>query len=47
MSSYVERFLGAMRGAFSRKAAWGWFVVVFVGLALRSDMFGVSSIVRA
>jgi hypothetical protein len=47
MIRYVERFLWAMRGVFSRQAAWVWFVVVFVGLAVRGDTFGVSSIVRA
>jgi hypothetical protein len=47
MIDYVERWLGAMRGAFSRKAAWGWFAVVFVGFVVRGETFGVSSIVRA
>jgi len=47
MIGYVERFLWAMRGAFSRKATWVWFVVVFVGFVVRGDTFGVSSIVRA
>jgi hypothetical protein len=47
MIGYVERFLWAMRGVFSRKATWVWFVVVFVGFVVRGDTFGVSSIVRA
>jgi len=47
MIGYVERFLWAMRGAFSRRATWGWFGVVFVGLVVRGDSLGVSSIVRA
>lgn len=47
MIKYVEDFLKAMRPAFSRKATFVWFVIVFVGFVVRSDNFGVSSIVRA
>jgi hypothetical protein len=47
MIKYLESLLKAMRPAFSRQATFVWFVVVFVGFALRNDTFGVSSIVRA
>ena len=43
----MENFLRAMRPAFSWQATFVWFVIVFVGFLLRSDTFGVSSIVRA
>jgi len=47
MFKYLENFLRTMRPAFSRKATFVWFVIVFVGFLLRNDTFGVSSIVRA
>ena len=47
MLEVLENFLRAMRPAFSRQATSAWFVIVFVGFLLRSDTFGVSSIVRA
>lgn len=46
MIEYVESFLCAMRPAFSRQATFVWFVVAFAGFILRTDNFGVSSIVR-
>jgi len=47
MLEELKRFLVFMRPAFSRQATYCWFVVVFVGFILRSDTYGVSSIVRA
>ena len=47
MLKELERFLLFMRPAFSRQASFVWFVVVFVGFICRSDVYGVSSIVRA
>lgn len=47
MTGYLKRFLMAMRPAFTRKAAFLWFVCVFAGLILRTDDLGVTSIVRA
>ena len=35
------------KGCFSRQAAFKWFVVVIIGLMIRSDSLGVSSIIRA
>jgi len=47
MLKELERFLMFMRPAFSRQATYHWFVIVFAGFILRTDIFGVSSIVRA
>jgi hypothetical protein len=47
MVDELRRLLEFMRPAFSRRATYNWFVIVVVGLLLRSDTFGVSSIVRA
>lgn len=42
----LKGFLAFMRPAFSHRAAYCWFVVVFVGFILRNDTYGVSSIIR-
>jgi hypothetical protein len=47
MLKELERFFLFMRPAFSRRASFVWFVVVFVGFISRSDVYGVSSIIRA
>ena len=47
MFDELKRCLAHMESAFSRKATYGWFVVVFVGFLVRTDTWGVSSIVRA
>jgi len=47
MIGYLTRFMTAMRPAFTREAAFAWFVAVFAGLILRTDDYGVTSIVRA
>ena len=47
MFEELNRFLVFMRPAFSRRATYCWFVLVFVGFILRADNFGVSSIIRA
>lgn len=47
MIRYLETLLGAMRPAFSRRASFMWFVVVFAGFVARNDDYGVTSIVRA
>jgi len=47
MFDELNRFLMFMRPAFSRRATYHWFVVVFIGLVMRSDTYGVSSIIRA
>jgi hypothetical protein len=47
MEKYLVGFLEMTRGAFSRKATFAWFVVVFAGLTVRTDWLGVTSIIRA
>lgn len=47
MLEELSRFFLFMRPAFSRRAAYGWFVIVCAGFLLRQDDYGVSSIVRA
>lgn len=47
MLEELKHFLVFIRPAFSRRATYCWFVLVFVGFILRTDNFGVSSIVRA
>lgn len=47
MLEELKRFLVLMQPAFSRRATYCWFVVVFVGLIVRTDNFGVSSIIRS
>jgi hypothetical protein len=47
MIAQLEEFFMWMRPAFSRRATYAWFVIVSVGFVVRTDNFGVSSIVRA
>jgi len=47
MIGYLASFMNAMRPAFAREAAFAWFVAVFAGLVLRTDDYGVTSVVRA
>lgn len=47
MRTHVRRFLLSLRPAFSRQAAHAWCMIAFLGLLLRSEALGVSSIVRA
>ncbi|OGJ89693.1 MAG: hypothetical protein A2487_01145 [Candidatus Raymondbacteria bacterium RifOxyC12_full_50_8] len=47
MISYLEQLLQALRPAFSRQAAFGWFIIAIVGFVMRTDTYGVSSIIRA
>lgn len=46
MFQQIEQLLGRFRPCFSRKAAFGWFVIVVVGFMLRGDHLGVTSIIR-
>lgn len=47
MSEFLVGYLWEFQSVFTRRAAFAWFVVVFTGLALRTDWLGVTSIVRA
>ena len=46
MFQQIEQYLTQFRSCFSRKAAFGWFVIVIVGFMLRSDQLGVTSVIR-
>lgn len=46
MLAFIENALSGFRDCFSRKAAFKWFVLAVVGLMLRSDHLGVTSIIR-
>lgn len=47
MQIYLDTFFLFLRPAFSRKATFAWFVVIFAGFIARYDAYGVTSIVRA
>jgi hypothetical protein len=46
MLKFMNEILSTFRTCFSRTAAFEWFVVIVVGLMVRSDHLGVTSIVR-
>jgi len=46
MFHYLTTFLLYFRPCFSREATFNWFIIVFAGLMLREDNFGVTSIIR-
>ncbi|THF72390.1 transposase [Cohnella fermenti] len=46
MLPYLDKIMQEFRSCFSKQAAFHWFVIVVLGLMLRSDALGVSSIVR-
>jgi hypothetical protein len=46
MIKYMNDILSSFRDGFSRIAAFEWFVVIVVGLMVRTDTLGVTSIVR-
>ena len=46
MWEYVNSVLMSFRGCFNREIAFYWFVIIVVGLMLRSDYAGITSIVR-
>ena len=43
---YIDNILKEFRPCFSRKAPFAWFMIVIIGLMIRSDHLGVSSIIR-
>src|SRR4051794_8867891 len=46
MLKFMNEVLSAFRNCFSRAAAFEWFVVIVVGLMVRTDTLGVTSIIR-
>jgi len=48
MLKYIDSILCAFRTCFSREATYKWFIIVIIGLMLRSDQLGVTtSVMRA
>lgn len=46
MLNFIENVLCHFECCFSRKAAFRWFVTITIGLMLRSDKLGVTSVIR-
>ena len=46
MLKFIENILLCFRPCFSRKAAFSWFVTIIVGFMVRSDMLGITSVIR-
>ncbi len=46
MLNFIENILYHFESCFSRKATFRWFVTITIGLMLRSDKLGVTSIIR-
>jgi len=46
MLKFMNEVLSAFRVCFTRTAAFEWFVVIVVGLMVRSDHLGMTSVVR-
>jgi len=46
MWAYIDDMLQGFRRCFSREASFRWFMIVVVGFMVRSDHYGVTSIVR-
>jgi hypothetical protein len=46
MITSVASILGDLCPCFSRQAAFKWFVIVIIGLLIRCDHLGITSIVR-
>lgn len=46
MLNFIDKFLCCFESCFSRKAAFRWFVTITLGLMLRSDQLGITSVIR-
>jgi hypothetical protein len=46
MFKFLDSFLMDFRICFSRKQAFHWFVVIVIGLMIRSDHQGITSVIR-
>jgi len=46
MLNFIENVLCHFKSCFSRKATFNWFVAITIGLMLRSDKLGVTSVTR-
>ncbi|MEG0502590.1 MAG: transposase, partial [Cellulosilyticaceae bacterium] len=43
---YVVHLLHLLFNCFTRQASFNWFVIIIIGLMLRSDTLGLTSIMR-
>lgn len=46
MLNFIDKILCCFESCFSRKAAFRWFVTITIGLMLRSDQLGITSVIR-
>lgn len=46
MMNFIDKVLYCFETCFSRKAAFRWFVIITIGLMLRSDKLGLTSVIR-
>lgn len=46
MLEYIEKNLNYFKSCFSRQSSFQWFVVIIVGLMIRSDKLGTTSVIR-
>ncbi len=46
MLNFIDKILFSFESCFSREAAFRWFVILTVGLMLRSDKLGVTCVIR-
>lgn len=46
MLKYIDEILKNFKTCFARRASFNWFVVVVIGLMIRSDTLGLTSIIR-
>lgn len=46
MWNFINEILAAFKPCFSRRASWCWFCTIIIGLMLRSDTLGITSIIR-
>lgn len=46
MLNFIDKVLCHFESCFSRKASFCWFIIITVGLMLRSDQLGITSVIR-
>ncbi|WP_297426462.1 LuxR C-terminal-related transcriptional regulator [Clostridium sp.] len=46
MWNLLNKILANFKECFSRQASFNWFVIIIIGLMLRSDSLGLASIIR-
>lgn len=46
MLKFISEILLSFSSCFSRKAAFEWFIVIVVGFMVRSDLLGITSVIR-